>query len=539
LKLLGFEMAGNSGLSVSVFDCKIIPNKEEIIRKAEKKVEQIEKNYRVGLITREEQRRLSNEIWVQTTEEIADLTWKNFGEDNSIRIISDSGGSRATGDQIKQLAGMRGLVADPSGKIVPLPTKSNFREGLSVFEYFTSTRGARKGFADRALKTAESGYLTRRLIDVAHDVIIRKEDCGTNDGIEIRMDEGRQTSVWQRLIGRIAAQDITKPKSVKVLIKKGEEINEENVKLLEEAKIDKVIVRSPLSCQAKYGICALCYGRDLATKKPVKVGTPVGIIAAQSIGEPGTQLTMRTFHLGGIVGLDITQGLPRVEELFEARTPKILAPLAEVAGKVKITETEDGLQVKIRNTKIKPPMEREYLIPQAVELKVSDGDYVEAGTSLASGHLDIKEILSIQGLHKAQKYVVNSCQEVYEGQGVPINDKHFETIVRKMCDKVIVESPGDTGLLPGEVVDKTRFSDENSRVLAEGGEPANAHIIILGISRGALGTESFLSAASFQETTNILTNAAVEGKIDRLLGLKENVIIGRLIPTSSERAKVE
>jgi len=539
LKLLGFAMAEASGLSVSVFDCKVIPNKEEIIKKSEKKIEQIEKNYRSGLITREEQRRLSNEIWVQTTEEIADLTWKNFGEENSIRIISDSGGSRATGDQIKQLAGMRGLVADPSGKIVPLPTKSNFREGLSVFEYFTSTRGARKGFADRALKTAESGYLTRRLVDVAHDMIIRMEDCGTDDGIETQIDESRQTSFWQRLIGRIAAKNITKPKSGKILIKKGGEINEGNVKLLQEAKVDKVLVRSPLTCAAKYGICAACYGRDLANKKPVQVGTPVGIIAAQSIGEPGTQLTMRTFHLGGIVGLDITQGLPRVEELFEARTPKILAPLAEVAGKVKITETAEGLRVKIRNAKIKPPVEREYLVPQTVELKVTDGDYVEAGTPLASGHLDVKEILSVKGLQVAQKYIVNSCQEVYEGQGVPINDKHFETIVRKMCDKVRIESPGDTGLLPGEIVEKTRFSEENSRVLAEGGEPATAQVIILGISRAALTTESFLSAASFQETTNVLTNAASEGKIDRLLGLKENVIIGRLVPTSPERAKIE
>jgi len=539
LKFLGFTMAESSGLSVSVFDCKVIPNKGEIINKAEKEVEQIEKNYKSGLITKEEQRRLSNEVWSRITYEIADLTWKNFGEDNPIKIISDSGGSRATSDQIKQLSGMRGLVADPSGKIVPLPTKSSFREGLSVFEYFTSTRGARKGFADRALKTAESGYLTRRLIDVAHDVIVRKEDCGTDDGIEIQANEGRQTPFWQRLIGRVAAKDITNSKSRKILIRKGEEINEENIKLLEAAKIDKVLVRSPLTCQAKYGICAACYGRDLTTKKLVQIGTPVGIIAAQSIGEPGTQLTMRTFHLGGIVGLDITQGLPRVEELFEARTPKILAPLAEIAGKVEITETTEGLMIKIKNTKIKPPAEREYLVPQTIELKVADGEYIEAGTPLTSGHLDVKEILAVKGLKAAQKYIVNSCQEVYEGQGVPINDKHFETIVRKMCDKVRVESPGDTSLLPGEIVEKTRFSEENSRVLAEGGEPATAQVVILGISRAALTTESFLSAASFQETTNVLTDAATEGKIDRLLGLKENVIIGRLIPVSPERAKIE
>lgn len=539
LKFLGFQMATYSGLSVSLFDCKIIAEKQKIIEKAEKEITQVEKNVASGLITREEQRRLSNEIWVKTTEIIAAKTWENFGEDNSIRIISDSGGSRATGDQIKQIAGMRGLVSDPSGKIVPLPTKSNFREGLSVFEYFTSTRGARKGFADRALKTAESGYLTRRLIDVAHDVIIRLEDCGTADSIEISTKDARQTPFPIRLVGRIAAEKILDPKTKRVLVEANAEINEKAAELIDAAKLEKVLVRSPLTCAAKFGICAACYGRDLATKRPILVGTPVGVIAAQSIGEPGTQLTMRTFHLGGIVGLDITQGLPRVEELFEARTPKVLAPIAEVSGRVTLTETEAGIKVTIKSTGIKPPVTREYLVPKTAELKVENGQEVKAGTPLSSGHLDIREILTVRGLKLAQKYIIDGCQEVYEGQGVPINDKHFEAIVRKMSDKVRVESPGDTNLLPGELVDKIRLEDEQAKMVAAGGEPATAQRVILGITKAALYTESFLSAASFQETTNVLTDAAVEGKVDKLAGLKENVIIGRLIPTSAERTRID
>lgn len=539
LKLLGFEMATVSGLSVSLFDCKIVPDKQRIIDKAEKEVAQIEKNLSAGLITREEQRRLSNEVWVKTTEEIAARTWENFGEDNSIRMISDSGGSRATGDQIKQIAGMRGLVSDPSGRIVPLPTKSNFREGLSVFEYFTSTRGARKGFADRALKTAESGYLTRRLADVAHDVIVRLEDCRTKDWLVISKNDGRQTPLPVRLVGRIAAEDVKDPKTKRVLIKAGEEISEKVAEILEATEIQSVKVRSPLTCAAKFGICAVCYGRDLATKKPVLEGTTVGILAAQSIGEPGTQLTMRTFHLGGIVGLDITQGLPRVEELFEARTPKTLAPIGEISGRLTVTETKQGFEVVIRSIGIKPPVTREYLVPKTAELKVEDGTTIEAGMPLSSGHLDIREILTVKGLKEAQKYIINSCQEVYESQGVPINDKHFEVIVRKMSDKVRTESPGDTTLLPGELVDKVRFEEEQAKTVAAGGEPATAQIVILGITKAALYTESFLSAASFQETTNVLTNAAVVGKVDKLLGLKENVIIGRLIPTSPERARID
>ena len=538
LKSLGFEGATSSGLSVSVFDCMIVDEKPKIIQKAEKEVEGTEKNYSLGLITKEEAKRLSQEVWLTVTNELADLTWKSLPDDNSIRIISDSGGSRATAEQIKQLAAIRGLVTDPSGRIVSLPIKSNFREGLSAFEYFTSARGARKGLADRAIKTAESGYLTRRLVDVAHDAIIRLDDCGSGDGIEVSKEEKRLASFKTRLVGRFAAEDIKIPRGKKVIVAKNCEITAESAQEIEKLGIAKVKVRSVLTCEAQYGLCTKCYGRDLVTRKLVSIGTPVGVIAAQSIGEPGTQLTMRTFHTGGIVGLDITQGLPRVEELFEARVPKFIAQISEIAGKVKIEETPGGYKVKVKSTNIKPPVEKEYIVPPTAELKVSDGDLIAAGAALSSGYLDIKEILVISGLCEAQKYIVKGAQEVYETQGVAINDKHFEVIVRKMSEKVRIESPGDSVLLPGELIDRKKFMDENAKVLAEGGEPATAQVIILGITKAALYTDSFLSAASFQETTRVLTDAAIEGKQDVLLGLKENVIIGRLIPTSPERAKI-
>jgi DNA-directed RNA polymerase subunit beta' len=517
----------------------IVDEKAKIIQKADKEVEVIEKNYKLGLITKDEQKRLSQEVWLSVTNELADLTWRSLRFDNSIKIISDSGGSRATAEQIKQLSAMRGLVTDPSGQIVPLPIKSNFREGLSVFEYFTSARGARKGLADRAIKTAESGYLTRRLVDVAHDAIIRLQDCGSKDGIEITKQDKRQAPFTLRLVGRITAVDVVSSKSKKVIVAKNTMIDENSAQEIDAAQIDKVIVRSALTCQAKYGLCALCYGKDLVTRKMVAIGTPVGVIAAQSIGEPGTQLTMRTFHTGGIVGLDITQGLPRVEELFEARTPKYVAQISEISGRVKIEENEDGYVVRVKSTNLKPIIEREYFILPTSELTVADGDLIGAGTPLSSGYLDTKEILAISGLRAAQKYVIDGAQEVYESQGVAINDRHFEVIVKKMSEKVRIESSGDTVLLPGELIDKNRFQDENSKVLAEGGEPATAQVVILGITRAALYTESFLSAASFQETTRILTDAAIEGKTDKLLGLKENVIIGRLIPTSEDRAAIQ
>lgn len=539
LKGLGFEGASLSGLSVSVFDCMIVDVKEEVIKKADKEVESIENNFKLGLITKEELRRLSQEVWLSTTNELADLTWRNLPKDNAIKIISDSGGSRATAEQIKQLSAIRGLVTDPSGQIVPLPIKSNFREGLSVFEYFTSARGARKGLADRAIKTAESGYLTRRLVDVAHDAIIRLEDCGTNEGLLVSKHDKRQAAFTSRLVGRVMLNDVLIPKTKKVLVAANTEINEAKALEIEKNGIEEATIRSVITCQAKYGLCSRCYGRDLSTRQMVEIGTPVGVIAAQSIGEPGTQLTMRTFHTGGIVGLDITQGLPRVEELLEARTPKYVAQITEIAGKVKIEESPEGYTLTVKSTNIKPAIEREYFIPPTGELTITDGQLIAAGTPLSTGYLDIKEVLGVSGLKAAQKYISDGAQEVYESQGVAINDKHFEVIVRKMSEKVRIESSGDTVLLPGELIDKNRFQDENAKVLAEGGESSTAQVVILGITRAALYTESFLSAASFQETTRVLTEASLEGKSDKLLGLKENVIIGRLIPSNLERAQIK
>jgi DNA-directed RNA polymerase subunit beta' len=539
LKYLGFWGATISGISVGVWDCDVIPTKGKIIAVANEKVAQVEKNFIRGLITEQERRRLTQDIWMETTEEIADLTWENFDPENSVRLIINSGGTRASRDQVKQLAAMRGLVVDPLGKIVELPTKSNFREGLSIFEYVTSTRGSRKGLTDSAIKTADAGYLTRRLVDVAHEMIIRSDDCQTKEGIEISRSGERGKVFLSRILGKNLAQEVVDKKTKKILLKKGEMITEENIGLLEKRKIEKVVVRSPLTCEAHYGLCAACYGWDFSTKKPVEVGTPVGVIAAQSIGEPGTQLTMRVKHFGGIVVSDVTQGLPRVEELFEARIPKVLSPLAEISGRVKVVETDEGYKIKIKSIGIKPAEERQYLIPAVSTLRVKNDQLIEAGAQLASGALDIKEILEIRGLRAAQEYLIEEIQRVYESQGIPINDKHFEVIVRKMSDKVKIETAGDTSLLPGELVDKIRFENENARVLAEGGEPASAQIVILGITRASLYTESWLSAASFQETTNILTDAAAAGKEDLLLGLKENVIIGRLIPVTPKRARIE
>lgn len=539
LKLLGFRGEAQSGLSVAVSDCKTLQGKDKIIAAANERAEEIEKNYKMGLITLEEKRRLTNEVWLETTDEIADKTWEAFTPENSVRLIIESGGTRASKDQVKQLAAMRGLTVDPLGKIVELPTKSNFREGLSVFEYVTSARGSRKGLTDSAIKTADAGYLTRRLVDVAHDVIVRLEDCGTKEGLEINREGRRSKTFLTRIVGSILAKPIKDQKTKKVLLKEGALVTEEDLELLVKHNVGSTVIRSPLTCESAYGICQKCYGWDFSTKKLVEIGTPVGVMAAQSIGEPGTQLTMRVKHFGGIVMSDVTQGLPRVEELFEARTPKVLSPLAELAGKVKIRETENGYEVTIRSVRVKPVEEKKYLVPLTSTLRVKDGDLVPVGHQLASGGLNIQEVLQVRGLRLAQKYLVDEIQAVYESQGIPIHDKHFEVIVRKMSDKVRAETAGDTALLPGELVERRRFEQENAAVMAAGGEPATAQVIILGITRASLYTDSWLSAASFQETSNVLTDAACEGKTDYLLGLKENVIIGRLIPTSPQRAKIE
>jgi DNA-directed RNA polymerase subunit beta' len=539
LKDLGFQAATLSGLSVAVSDCKTIPDKQKIITTANQKAAFIEENYKQGLITREEKRRLSNELWMETTDNIAEKTWDSFEAKNAVKLIIDSGGTRASKDQVKQLAAMRGLVIDPLGKIVELPTKSNFREGLSIFEYVTSSRGSRKGLTDSAIKTADAGYLTRRLVDVAHDVIIRLEDCRTKNSLTISNSGKRAKYFTTRISGRFLAKNVLKPKTKQVLAKKGQLIDEVLAEKLTKAKVTEVEVRSPLTCQAKYGICAKCYGWDFSTKEPITIGAPVGVIAAQSIGEPGTQLTMRVKHFGGIVISDVTQGLPRVEELFEARTPKVVSPLASIAGKVSVKETPEGYQVKITPVSGSNDKPKDYLIPLTSTVKVKSGQLIGIGEPLASGGLDLKELMNIRGLQAAQTYLIDEAQSVYESQGITIHDKHFEVIVRKMSDKMQVRTVGDTELLIGEFVEKTRFEAENERIEAKKGKPATGQQAILGITRASLCTESWLSAASFQNTSNVLTSAAASGKEDMLLGLKENVIIGRLIPTNEERAKME
>ncbi|OGM15896.1 DNA-directed RNA polymerase subunit beta' [Candidatus Woesebacteria bacterium RBG_19FT_COMBO_42_9] len=534
IKTLGFMAGTISGLSFGISDAEVLPEKGELIADAEQKIAEHEKNFAQGLITAEERKRLSQEVWIEATEELADKTWERMSDNNPIKIVIEAKAGRVSRDQLKQLAAIRGLIVDPLGKIVELPVKSNFREGLSVFEYVTSSRGSRKGLTDTALKTADAGYLTRRLVDVAHDMIIRIDDCGTKEGFTVKKGI-RVNSFIARLTGRVALEDVVVAGG-KAIVGKGEIITEGNAQEIDKVKITEVEVRSPLTCLSRYGLCAKCYGLDLSNKKSVELGTPVGVIAAQSIGEPGTQLTLRTKHMGGIAGVDVTQGLPRVEELFEARTPKALSPLSEIPGKVRVAETEEGWQVTVTNSEMKPVEERSYLIPKTVKLAVSDKQLIDAGTQLAGGALDIKEILSIRGLREAQEYLVNEIQKVYESQGIPINDKHFEVIVRKMSDEVRIVTPGDTHLLPGEIVDKATFEEENEKVLAAGGGPASAQQVVLGITRRALYTESWLSAASFEQTTDVLTEAALLGREDRLLGLKENVIIGRLIPVTPERA---
>lgn len=537
LKRFGFLGATNPGMSMGIFDLGLVPNKGEIIAEGEKATAEIEANYKAGLITSAEMHRLQIDTWVEVTDKISDLTWEMYDKNNPARLVVDSGAGRVNRDTVKQVSGMRGLMADPTGKIVPMPTKSNFRQGFNVFEYITGTRGSRKGLADTALRTADAGYLTRRLVDVSHDAIIRLTDCGTSDGIEIGNDSYRTVTFGQRLLGRMLAADVKVGK--KIVVKAGSEITEKVLSDLEEAKVTAVTVRSPLTCRAKYGLCQMCYGRDFSTRTLVEIGVPAGIIAAQSIGEPGTQLTLRTKHTGGVVAQDVTQGLPRVDELFETRSPKTLSPIAEIAGKAEVTETPEGNKVRIRSIGVKPVEEREYIVPMTSQLKVADGDLVAAGAQLASGSLDLKDVLGVRGLLGAQRYLIDELQAVYESQGIPINDKHFEVVVRKMSDKVRIESSGDTAFLPGEFVDRVRFDDENARVIAQGGEPATAQVTILGISRAALYTSSWLSAASFERTTEVLTDAAVHGSEDYLVGLKENVIIGRLIPTSAERARLE
>jgi len=533
VKNLGFAYGTVSGISFGVFDAVLLPGKAKLIKEAETKVSEIDDNFNQGLITLEERKRMKQEIWLNVSEDIADKTWALMTPTNPIRVVIDAKVGRASRDQVKQLSAMRGLVVDPLGKIVELPIKSNFREGLSVFEYVTSSRGSRKGLTDTAIKTADAGYLTRRLVDVSHDLIIRLVDCETTEGLVIRKID-RPAVFINRIVGRYLISDIKNSKG-KVLAVAGDAINEELAVKIDTAGVIEVTLRSPLTCAARHGLCVKCYGWDLSTKKDVEVGSPVGIIAAQSVGEPGTQLTLRTKHAAGAVGVDVTQGLPRVEELVEARTPKIVSTMSEISGKVTVSETEDGWRVVVTGTdKIKE--EREYIIARTLELSVRDKDTVEAGTPLAIGSLDIKEILAIKGLRAAQEYLISELQKVYESQGIGINDKHFEVIVRKMSDEIRVVTAGDTPFLPGELASKATFESENEKILAAGGEPASASLTILGITRRSLYTESWLSAASFEQTIDVLTESSLMAREDKLLGLKENVIIGRLIPVTAEKA---
>lgn len=535
IKDLGFFGGTISGISFGIFDAKIYPGKAKVLEAADAKVSEIEDNFDQGLITTEEKKRLSQEVWIETSEDLADKTWEQMEPNNPIRIVIDAKVGRASRDQVKQLSAIRGLVVDPMGKIVELPIKSNFREGLSVFEYVTSSRGSRKGLTDSAIKTADAGYLTRRLVDVAHDVLIRLDDCGTKEGFEIK-HEVRTPAFANRILGRFTAKDVLAKNGKTVVVPAGEIIDEAMVKKIDEAEVSSVVIRSPFNCQARYGMCVKCYGWDLGTKKLVEIGMPVGVVAAQSIGEPGTQLTLKTKHAAGVVGaVDVTQGLPRIEELVEARMPKVVSALSEISGKVRVGEGEEGWKVTV-TAKGTPKEEREYVIPKTLELNVEDGELIEAGKALAKGSLDIKDILSIKGLRAAQEYLVHEIQKVYESQGIPINDKHVEVIIRKMSDEVRVVTTGDTPFLPGELTSRAMFEEENEKVMAAGGEPASAQQVVLGITRRALYTDSWLSAASFEQTTDVLTEASLLGREDKLVGLKENVIIGRLIPVSRERA---
>ncbi|WAM31087.1 DNA-directed RNA polymerase subunit beta' [Caldicellulosiruptor naganoensis] len=535
IKELGFRFSTRGAITISVSDMVIPEVKQKLIAEAEQKVENIEKLYRHGLISDEERYEQVIAIWNETKDKITEELIKNLDEFNPIYMMANSG-ARGSKNQISQLAGMRGLMANPSGKTIEMPIKSNFREGLNVIEFFISTHGARKGLADTALRTADSGYLTRRLVDVAQDIIVREEDCGTDKGIWVEeIKDGTEVieTLEERIIGRYAAADIIHPQTGEVIVKRNELITEEIAQKIIDADIKSVYVRSVLECKTRYGVCAKCYGLDLGTGQPVNVGEAVGIIAAQAIGEPGTQLTMRTFHTGGIAGQDITQGLPRVEELFEARKPKGVAIISEIEGYVSIKE-EKKKTITIRNDNGE---ERTYEVPYGARLKVNDGDYVKAGDELTEGSINPHDLLRIKGPRGVQSYLLAEVQKVYKMQGVDINDKHIEIIIRQMMKKVKIEDPGDTDLLPGEIVEIHRFEDENDKAIAAGKRPALGRRVLLGITKAALSTESFLSAASFQETTRVLTDAAIKGKVDPLIGLKENVIIGKLIPAGTGMAK--
>jgi DNA-directed RNA polymerase subunit beta' len=605
LKRLGFEYATKSGTTIAAKDIEVPRDKAKLLEEGDEQIAVIESQFNRGLITDDERYSSAIQVWTETTDKITETISQSLDRYGGVYMMATSG-AKGNISQIRQMAGMRGLMTDPAGRIIEFPIKSSFREGLSVMEYFISTHGARKGLADTALRTSDAGYLTRRLIDVAQDLIIFEEDCGTEEGVWLfeKPEKELLAPFNERLVGRLAAIDIIDSGTGEIIVCRNEEIDEEKAKQIIDAGIDQVYVRSPLSCHSRRGICQYCYGRDLARRGLVEVGTAVGIIAAQSIGEPGTQLTLRTFHTGGVVGADITSGLPRVEELFEARVPKGLAVLSEIDGIAEVIETQDLRKIRVissesyldeyalpsgaemvvtngqwveagtslatlatpvskKRTKSKQPAvieehpviarvagnvvveddhlyikyeeveEREYIIPSGSHIRIKSGDRVKAGDQLIDGAVDPQDILRIMGREAVQQYLVEEVQKVYRSQGVNINDKHIEIITRQMLRRVRVESPGDTELLSGDLVDRFEYESINAKVLAEGGEPATAQTVLLGITRASLNTSSWLAAASFQETTRVLTEAAIWGRTDKLLGLKENVIIGKLIPSQS------
>ena len=536
IKALGFKYSTVGGITVAVADMKIPKEKAEYIAQAEKQVDKFEKAYGRGLISDEERYEKVIETWTETTNKVTDALMDGLERMNNIYIMAHSG-ARGSKNQIRQLAGMRGLMANASGKTVEIPVKSNFREGLSVMEYFISSHGARKGLSDTALRTADSGYLTRRLVDVSQDVIVRDYDCGTTETSTIvAIKEGNEVieEIYDRIVGRYTIDPIVNPITGEVIVEADSMILEEQAEKIVAAGIEEVEIRTVLNCKTRHGVCSKCYGRNLATGKEVNIGEAIGIIAAQSIGEPGTQLTMRTFHTGGVAGGDITQGLPRVEELFEARKPKGLAVIAEIDGRVEIDETGKRKEI------IVVPNEGEkqvYSIAYNSRLRVKEGQMVKAGDPLTQGSINPHDIVRVKGIDGVQEYIVKEVQRVYRLQGVDVNDKHIEVIVRQMLSKVKVEDPGDTDLLPGGYEDVLTFQECNEEAEAKGLRPAVAKRVLLGITKASLATDSFLSAASFQETTRVLTEAAIKGKEDHLIGLKENVILGKLIPAGTGMKK--
>ena len=532
IKAQGYKYSTQAGFTVAFSDIIVPDAKAEILSTSDKEVERIEQKYRRGLITDEERYNLVIKVWTKATKDVTDALLQNLDKFNNINMMATSG-ARGNNQQIRQLGGMRGLMADSTGRTIELPIKANFREGLNVQEYFISSHGARKGLTDTALRTADSGYLTRRLVDVAQEVIVREDDCCTDKGLLVEaIKNGNEViePLEERITGRYALEPVIHPETGEVLVGANEEITDDLAAAIQKAGIEQVVIRSALTCKSRHGICRKCYGRNLATGGHVDIGEAVGIIAAQSIGEPGTQLTMRTFHTGGVAGDDITQGLPRVEELFEARKPKGQAIIAEADGVVHVQDIKNRKEITITEGDGEA---RVYPVPYGARMKVNSGDIVVAGQELTEGSINPHDLLRVKGPLGVQMYLLREVQKVYRLQGVDINDKHIEVMVRQMLRKVKVEDAGDTNLLPGGQVDVFEFEHENERVRAEGGQEAIGKTVLMGITKASLATDSFMSAASFQETTRVLTDAAIKGKVDPLLGLKENVILGKLIPAGT------